>query len=158
MRGMRWVILGVAAAVSMAGCGDEGSADSELGAASGGITLNTTSWRPYEEGASWMEAGIGGIVRVDANGCVYLGSDRSDLVRDIAWPAGYSASRQSDGSMVIMNPDGVVVAATGHRVAFGGGAVPGIELQCRAQGPRDRSEPGDSGVIMVTDVLPPLKD
>ncbi|MGH3454487.1 MAG: hypothetical protein ACRDPQ_18490 [Nocardioidaceae bacterium] len=154
---MRWTILCVVAATTLVGCGDERAVDPDLGSTSDGITLNTSSWTGGE-GEAWMEAGIAGVVRIDATGCVYLGSPTSNVVRDIAWPAGYTASRQTDESVAIRNADGVVVAATGRRVDFGGGTIPGVKLECRAQGPRARIEPGDSGVVMVTDVLPPLDD
>jgi hypothetical protein len=149
MADMKWILGLAAATVTMAGCGED---DPASGATSDGVTLNTSSW----DGSWGMEALIVGVVRVDASGCVYLGSDRSEFVRDIAWPPGYTASRQRDGSVTISNADGVVVAATGRHIEFGGGVVPGVELLCRAKGPRDSTEPDDSGVVMVTDVLPPL--
>jgi len=114
------------------------------------VTLNTSSWTGGE-GDYWMQMAVDGVVRVDATGCVYLGSDQSDVVRDIVWPAGYTASREPDGSVTILNADGVVVAATGNRIQFGGGgAPPGTDLKGRAK--------GSVGAIMVTDVLPPLID
>jgi hypothetical protein len=112
------------------------------------VTLNTSSWTGGP-GEVWMLMAVAGVVRVDPTGCVYLGSDQSDVVRDIVWPAGHTASREPDGSVTIRNRDGVVVAATGHRIEFGGGgAPPGTDFNCRAQ--------GSTGAIMVTDVLPPL--
>jgi hypothetical protein len=114
------------------------------------VTLNTSSWTGGP-GDFWMQMAVGGVVRVDPTGCVYLGSDQSDVVRDIVWPAGYAASREPDGSVTCRNSDGVVVAATDHRIEFGGGgAPPDTDLRCRAQ--------GSTAAIMVTDVLPPLTD
>jgi len=53
--------------------------------------------------------------------------------------------------VTIRNADGVLVAATGHRIEFaGGGAPPGTDLKYRAR--------GSTGAIMLTDVLPPLTD
>jgi len=98
-----------------------------------------------------MEMAVSGVVRVDATGCVYLEGNGPNVVRDIVWPAGYTASREPDGSVTIANADGVVVAAAGRRIEFGGGsAPPGTNLNCRAQ--------SSTGAIMLTDVLPPLAD
>ena len=121
--------------------------DSDPGFVPHPVTLNTSSWTGGE-GDYWMQMAVDGLVGVDATGCVYLGSDQSDVVRDIVWPAGYAASRDPDGSVTILNADGVVVATTGNRIQFGGGgAPPGTDLRCRAK--------GSVGAIMVTDVLPP---
>ncbi|HYJ26023.1 MAG TPA: hypothetical protein VE027_13520 [Acidimicrobiia bacterium] len=50
------------------------------------VKLNTSSWTGGP-GDYWMQMAVGGVVRVDATGCVYLGNDQSDVVRDIVWPA-----------------------------------------------------------------------
>lgn len=77
---------------------------------------------------------IGGVVRIDPNGCVYLGTEGSDWRKDMVWPAGYTASRQPDGTVTILNENSVVVAATGHHLVAGGGGLPGTELACQAEG------------------------
>jgi hypothetical protein len=130
-----------------------GSSDSDKpGWSSDGITLNTSSWTPTGEGQSWMEAGVGGIVRIDADGCVYLEGKTPDVVQDVVWPAGYTAARQPDGTVNISDPNGVVVAATGHRLRAGGGEdLLDSELACQAQG-------SNYGTVMITDELPPLSD
>jgi hypothetical protein len=137
----------------MAGCGeDDASGDPSPGPASDGVTLNTSSWSADDENAYWMQASIGGTVRVDSDGCVYWGGDRPHWVQNVIWPAGYSASRQPDGTVTISDPEGVVVAATGHRLRVGGGAplrVP--RIACSAEGTTE-------GTVMITDVLPPLND
>jgi hypothetical protein len=71
------------------------------------VTLNTSSWTGGP-GEVWMLMAVAGVVRVDPTGCVYLGSDQSDVVRDIVWPAGHTASREPDGSVTIRNRDEVV--------------------------------------------------
>jgi hypothetical protein len=125
----------------------------ELSPASSGITLNTSSWRPYDDdGSLWMQAAISGTVRVDAEGCVYLEGNRPDVVRNVLWPTGYTAAREADGAVTISNPDGDVVAATGHHIFVGGGAPPNMpKVDCRAHG---TSEP----TMMITDVLQPLNE
>lgn len=114
---------------------------------SSGITLNTSSW----DGGYGMEAVVGGIVRVDADGCVYLDGFRPGVVSNVVWPAGYTATRRADGTVTISNPGGVVVAATGHRLrASGGERQPGVDdLDCAA-------EDSIEAAVMITDVLPPL--
>jgi hypothetical protein len=96
------------------------------------------------------EALIVSVVHIDANGCVYLGSAGS--VRNVVWPAGYTAFRQPNGTVSIVNPDSIVVAATGHRLRAGGGDAPlETDLACRAKG-------YDYPTLMIQDELPPLND
>lgn len=118
--------------------------------ASDGIMLNTSSWDPNAENAYWMQAEIRGVVRVDANGCVYLGTpDRPNWAQNVYWPAGYAASREADGTVTISDPDGVIVAATGQQLSVGGGhPLDYPELACSAE--------GSQSSVMITDVLPPL--
>jgi hypothetical protein len=150
---MKWVLGVAAVAVMVAGCGeDDGSEGPEPTPAANGITLNTSTWSPDDENAHWMQAGIGGSVRVDANGCVYWGGDRPEWGQNVVWPAGYTASRATDGTVTIFNPDGVIVAKTGHRLRVGGGhPLHAPSLACSAEGATE-------GTVMITDVLPPLDD
>jgi hypothetical protein len=122
----------------------------EPGWSSNGITLNTSSWEP---GDDENEARISSVVRVGEHGCVHLRRKGKDVGVNVIWPAGYTASRQSDGKVTIMNPEGVVVAATGHRIEAGGGEAPGdTEFACRAQNTRGTTS------FMIQDELPPLND
>jgi hypothetical protein len=125
----------------------------EPGWTSDGITLNTSSWEPGDDENDAL--GIS-TVSIDANGCVHLESLEgwiTDFARDVVWPAGYTASRESDGTVTISNPDGVVVAATGRRLEAGGGqAPPDTELACRAQ------DTTGTPPFMIQDELPPLKN
>jgi hypothetical protein len=119
----------------------------EPGWTSNGITLNTSSWEPTDAAS---EALIISVVRIDPNGCVYLG--RAGSVRNVVWPAGYTAARQLDGTVTISNPDGVIVAATGHPLSAGGSEAPPdtyLYLACQAQG-------SDYPALMIQDELPPL--
>jgi hypothetical protein len=117
----------------------------EPGWSSNGITLNTSSWEPTDATSGAL---IVSFVRIDANGCVFLSSPGS--VRNVIWPTGYTASRQPDGTVTIANPDGVAVAATGHRLRASGIEAPSdIDLACRVQDLY-------SSTLMVQDELPPL--
>ena len=95
-------------------------------------------------------------MRVNGAGCVHIGiggySEELDgAALDVIWPAGYTAERLDDDTVVVKRPDGQVVAATGQEVQFGGGAVPlpsGIDMPCRA---------GSGDVAHVQSVLPPLE-
>jgi len=152
---MKWILGVAAASVLVTGCSDgDGSADRELGPASNGATLNNSSWPQVADGDGVLEMQmlISGTVRVDANGCVYLEGKRPDVVTNILWPAGYTASRQPDGTVTISNADGVVVAATGHRLIASGGGLPpnpdpAIEWACTAEG-------ANQAILMITDWLP----
>ncbi|HYJ70145.1 MAG TPA: hypothetical protein VEX15_21040 [Nocardioidaceae bacterium] len=127
-----------------------GSDEDEPGWSSDGITLNTSSWEPGDDAD---DAGIVGVVRIDANGCVHLRRKGRAAGVDVIWPAGYTASRQDDGTVTIMDPDDVVVAATGHRLRAGGGAAPSdTEFACRARNTRGTTP------VMIEDELPPLAD
>lgn len=120
----------------------------EPGWSSDGITLNTSSWEPGD-GAN--DAAIISIVRIDANGCVHLRREGRRVGVNVIWPDGYTASRKSGRTVNIMNPDGVVVAATGRRIRAGGGSAPSdTELTCRARHTRSATS------FMVQDELPPL--
>lgn len=122
----------------------------EAGWSSDGITLNTSSWEPGDDA---NEAAIISVVRIDPNGCVYLGREGMGKGVDIIWPAGYTAARQPDGTVAILNPDGEVVAATGHRIRAGGGeAPPDIEFACRAQNTAGNTP------FAIQDELAPLND
>jgi hypothetical protein len=126
--------------------------------ASDGITLNTSSWDPDAEGAFWMEALVGGMVRVDPSGCVYLANTKAPGGRNVLWPAGYTASRQPDGMVIISDPDGVTVAAAGNILRVGGGAAAqfGDDLECAARGVNGDTFNGET--VMITDELPPLNE
>lgn len=119
----------------------------EPGWSANGVTLNTTSSDPSDDAS---EALIISVVRLDANGCVYLKSPGS--VRNVVWPDGYTAPRQPDGSVIIANEDGDAVAAVGRRIRASSVAAPlDTELACSAQG----SYPP---TLLIQDELPPLID
>ncbi|HYJ70337.1 MAG TPA: hypothetical protein VEX15_22015 [Nocardioidaceae bacterium] len=124
------------------------SGSDEPGWSGNGITLNTNSWEPGDDGD---DMGIRGTVRVDSDGCVYLEGTRPVAVSNVQWPKGYTASRQSDGAVTISNPDGEVVAASGHRLSAGGSTAPSAELACRAEGTK-------YGTVTIQGELPPLND
>jgi hypothetical protein len=130
----------------------------ELDPDSDGITLNTSTWDPDAEGAFWMQARVTGVVHVDASGCVHLGNPTSPGGRNVLWPAGYTASRQADGMVTISDPDGVAVAAAGHRIDVGGGEAAqfGYDLACAARGVNGDTVNG--ATVMITDEPSPMND
>jgi hypothetical protein len=119
----------------------------EPGWSSDGITLNTSSSEPSD---SAVESLIVSVVGLDVDGCVYLRSPGS--LRNVVWPDGYTASRQSDGRVTILNQDGVAVAAVGYRLRASGVEAPSdTDLACTVDG---FSPP----TLMIQDELPPLSE
>ena len=119
----------------------------EPGWSSDGITLNTSSSEPSDSAA---ESLIVSVVGLDLDGCVYLRSPGS--VRNVVWPDGYTASRQSDGTVTILNEDGVAVAAVGYRLRASGVEAPSdTDLACSVE---NSSPP----TWMIQDELPPLSE
>jgi hypothetical protein len=119
----------------------------EPGWSSDGITLNTSSSEPSD---SASESLVVSVVGLDFDGCVYLRSPGS--VRDVVWPDGYTASRQPDGRLTILNQDGVAVAAVGYRLRASGVEAPAdTDLACSVEG----SVPP---TLLIQDELPPLSE
>jgi len=119
------------------------------------VAIATSDWKPGDDS---LQALIGGTLQVNKEGCIFLPveRDRSDDIPgtavDVVWPAGYTAERLADGTVVVKRPDGEVVAATGHEFRSGGGATTnpeGIDFPCLA---------GKGGVWFVHDELPPLDE
>lgn len=106
------------------------------------LVINTGNWRPGDAG---MRALIRGELRVNADGCVYAGTANGPLA--VVWPAGYTAERRADG-VVVMRPDGEVVAAEGREFSAGGG------LGGSASAVTCLSDSGE--IAYVQDALPPL--
>jgi hypothetical protein len=154
---MKWLLgVAVGSVLVVAHGGDDSSAEPELDPVSNGATLNTSTWPhvPEWENLLVMEMRVSGVVRVDANGCVYLEGKRPEVVSNVLWPAEHIASPQPDGTVTILNEDGVVVATTGHRlIASGGGLPPNFDVDwaCSAEG-------ANQPIVMITDWLPPLYD
>lgn len=110
-----------------------------------GLVLNTSEWEPGDDAT---EALGGGMLAVSDDGCVHVASHGS--AGDIVWPAGYTATFEPDGRVVVRRPDGQIVAAQGSRVEAGGGeAGPGTEFACRA--------PDSRGAFAIQDVMEPLE-
>ncbi len=106
------------------------------------LVINTGDWRP---GDAAMRALFRLELRVSADGCVQAGTP--DRPRAEVWPAGYTAERRAEG-VVVMGPDGRVVAAEGRKFSAGGG------LGGSASAATCLSETGE--IVYVQDVLPPL--
>ncbi len=145
-----WVALVVAA---VAGCGRVDTSATSATSENSAVVINTGSWKP---GSDSMLALVGGTLRINDEGCVYLGTGPDDTAepggpaRDVVWPAGYTAEQLESGNVVVKRPDGQVVAKTGHDFRTGGGAVPmddDSQMSCRA---------GTGDVVFVQQVLPPL--
>lgn len=123
-------------------------ASDEPGWSSDGITLNRSSWEPGDDANNAVSDSV---VRIDASGCVHLRRNNTRIGVNVVWPDGYTASRRSNGTVSILNPDDTVVAVTRHRFQALGRWVPppDTELACRAEHTRGKS-------FMIQDDLPPL--
>ncbi len=106
------------------------------------LVINTGDWRP---GDAAMRARVRGELRVSADGCVHAGTPHGPLA--VVWPAGYTAERRP-GGVVVMRPDGRVVAAEGRTFSADGGLGSSVSaVTCLS---------GSGQVAYVQDVLPPL--
>ena len=110
------------------------------GEPTGEIPIATSDWKPGDVG---MRALIAGVLHAREDGCLSVGNT------DLVWPAHYSAARKPDGSVVVMRPDGQVVAQTGRPFEAGGGSSPTPSgMPCRV---------GDTGeAFLIQDALAPL--
>lgn len=63
-------------------------------------------------------AAVGGVLTYDTT--YGLGFKSGDRVRVVVWPNGYSARREQDGVVVLMDPSGRTVAREGDRIAAAG--------------------------------------
>ena len=63
-------------------------------------------------------AAVGGILAYDAT--YGLGFKSGDSVRVVVWPNGYSARREQDGVVVLIDPSGLIVAREGDTIRAGG--------------------------------------
>jgi hypothetical protein len=93
------------------------------------VRLPVSGWAP---GSSGGDALIQGTVRIDADHCVYLGTEEgaqgtADKVWPV-WPAGFRATREG-GAVTIFDPDGHAVARSGDTVRMGGGYGPAGTFQ-----------------------------
>jgi hypothetical protein len=106
-------ILG-AALVALTGCGTSATSgirgeDTQAGRLVA-ITISNSDWEPRDAG---MRALGGGTLRAAKNGCPYLASGTRLWV---VWPEGFQARIGSDGRLVLLAPDGAIVAHEGvHR-------------------------------------------
>jgi hypothetical protein len=63
-------------------------------------------------------AAVGGVLAFDTT--YGLGFKSGESVRVVVWPYGYSARRESDGVVVLIDPSGRVVAREGDHLAAAG--------------------------------------
>ena len=96
------------------------------------LDLPTSEWRPGNGGDG---AGIAGVLRVDDEGCVYLGNvePRYPLRQQVLWPADWSAALVH-GTLVLFDENGTTVAREGDHVSTGGGYSEGSPQQPCASG------------------------
>jgi hypothetical protein len=73
------------------------------------VPLPTSGWEPGDPALTALHTGV---VAVDADGCVSAG---------LLWPAGFSARRDADGRVSILDSAGTVVLREGDRFEVGGG-------------------------------------
>lgn len=123
------------------------SAESSRSSNEVSVPLSTSDWRPGDAG---MAALIRGRLAVTPDGCVHMGRGTERV--DVVWPADYTASRELAGSVAIYDPNGVMVAKTGHEVEASGGYLPADDelLVCRAGGRHEAA--------FVNSALPPMND
>ena len=81
--------------------------------------LPMSDWTP---GSNALQALLTGTLRLDAHGCVVVDGGRGVLTA-VVWPRGTTGRRTAGGAVEILAPDGSVAAATGDRVAVGGGGA-----------------------------------
>jgi hypothetical protein len=113
-------ILG-AALVALTGCGTSATSgirgeDSQAGRP---VATSNSDWEPGDAG---MRALVGGTLRAAKNGCPYLASGTRLWV---VWPEGFQARIGSDGRLVLLAPDGAIVAHEGDYIEAGGGLAVG---------------------------------
>lgn len=117
-----WV--GVVALGGLVGCASGAVAPPEQQGVR--LDLPTSDWEP---GDDMMFGLISGVVRVDAQGCVFLGAMETGAptarLRTV-WPKGFAAYRH-DGEVTLYGPEGHVVATEGDTIEAGGGEVPVVE-------------------------------
>lgn len=87
------------------------------------VRLPLSGWEPGDGGD---DASIQGVLKVDAEHCVYLesGQDGDQPGRVyVAWPAGFRATLDA-GRLALLDADGHEIAQDGDRVSTGGGYGP----------------------------------
>jgi hypothetical protein len=81
--------------------------------APGPVTLHTQA-----PSTVCQSARVGGVLIADPTyGLAFQGEDH---VQGVVWPNGYSARRESDGVVVLVDPSGRVVAREGDRIHAAG--------------------------------------
>lgn len=115
-----WV--GVLALWTLVGCTSDAVAPPEQRGVQ--LDLPTSDWEPGDE---VMFALISGVVRVDAQDCVFLRAEVSKGVPPIrlwpVWPKGFAAYRH-EGGVALFGPEGEVIAHEGDIIESAGGHVP----------------------------------
>jgi hypothetical protein len=79
----------------------------------GPVSINTAA-----PGGLCAAAAVGGTLAYDST--YGLGFESGDHVRVVVWPYGYSARREQDGVVVLIDPSGRTVAREGDRIAAAG--------------------------------------
>jgi type IV pilus biogenesis protein CpaD/CtpE len=120
---VRAIVTGMLAALLVVGCAP----------APGPVTLRTQAPLTVCDAAR-----VGGVLVADPSyGLAFLGGDH---VEGVVWPNGYSARREQDGVVVLVDPSGLVVAREGDRIVAAGAigedgiAYPECDLEMDAPG------------------------
>lgn len=94
------------------------------------IPLSTNDWH---EGDFSMAAGMDGVLSLSEDGCVFV-TNEANVAFDVLWPAGYTAVRHEDGTVALVDDQGVEAAVIGDEVRLGGGSTAGDAkaLVCQA--------------------------
>jgi hypothetical protein len=106
----------------------DGAVPDEPGVAVG---LPTSGWKP---GDVSQQARLTGVVTVDRDGCIFASPATENAGNGkvgLLWPAGFTARREGDGRVSVLDGDGRVILREGDRFRVGGGTgAPGTGPTC----------------------------
>jgi hypothetical protein len=124
------------------------------------LHINVAARDATRDGGFIMQAGLLGVLRRNAEGCLYAyvpkspGSGGREFRTDIVWPRGTTVALNHSRSPVVVRYDGVVVAMVGRSLrGLGGGSVTArraSDITCRVH------EKGP--LFYVQGDMPPLTD
>jgi hypothetical protein len=150
----------LASCTGVRGIGDPGRGMEPSLTAAPDVHINVAARDATRDGGFVMQAGLGGMLRVSAEGCLYAYVPKSprsggrEFRTDLVWPRGTTVALDDGGTPVVVRYDGVVVAMVGHSLrGLGGGdqvarRASAITCRVREKGP----------LFYVQGDMPPLAD
>jgi hypothetical protein len=116
-----WLVAALVSVGAVAGCTTSAGQPREVAAPQGEpFALSTFDWD-----RTAAEAALATGTLHERDGCLFI-SGRVALT----WPNGFSATRLSDGTVVVYNYDGVEVARSDQQMAAGGGFGASRGVRC----------------------------